>query len=149
MFLIEAGYAIVSCLDAVQAFAVYSLTAVFDFVSVYCILCCCFMNSRERQWRRIIFLCRYHMYGANIGKLELYLKEYDKNATLIWKQETSLPPSWLPAQIDIISDADYQVNCFKPFTRTKVFTSPKHVKNKIIRKSRQSFWAWSKNIDFM
>ena len=51
------------------------------------------------------------MYGTNIGKLEVYLKTVsDYNATLIWKQETSLPPVWLPAQIDIIADEEFQVS---------------------------------------
>ena len=51
------------------------------------------------------------MYGTNIGKLEVYLKTVsDYNGTLVWKQETSLPPAWLPAQIDIIADEEFQVS---------------------------------------
>ena len=50
------------------------------------------------------------MYGSNIGRLEVYLRRLsDENGTLIWKQETSLPPTWLPAQIDIIADENFQV----------------------------------------
>ena len=51
------------------------------------------------------------MYGSNIDQLEVVLKLVkEEKGTTIWKQNTTLPPVWFPAQIDIIADAEYQVN---------------------------------------
>jgi len=71
------------------------------------------------------------MYGTNIGKLEVYLKTIsDDNGTLIWKQETSLPPAWLPAQIDIITDEEFQVSILIKYIACLIFIFVNHFYNR-------------------
>lgn len=51
------------------------------------------------------------MYGSDIDQLEVVLKlVQEENGTVIWKQNTTLPPVWFPAQIDIIADEEFQVS---------------------------------------
>ena len=51
----------------------------------------------------------YHMYGANIGTLNVFVKTNSLLKNPSWKMSGTKGNRWLPAQIDITSKSKYTV----------------------------------------
>ena len=51
-----------------------------------------------------------HMYGANMGALNLYARNtFDGITTLLWKQNGTLSNMWVYQQMDLMYSQDYEV----------------------------------------
>ena len=65
-------------------------------------------NQRATSGKCLQFF--YHMYGANMGTLNVYLKRNGRLYSSIWSSSGNKGDIWRPAQVTVSSAVDYQVN---------------------------------------
>ena len=52
----------------------------------------------------------YHMYGSNMGRLNIYMKRHNRLYSSIWSANGNQGNLWRPGQVTLNSNSDYQVS---------------------------------------
>ena len=59
--------------------------------------------------RSLCFTFWYHMYGATVGNLSVYIRVSGQTDKLLWRKNGNKGKIWKKAQVDVFSSIDFQV----------------------------------------